>query len=93
MERQIYYDFARNLREKLINECNGYIKTEIYPDIDTMIIKIKFKEFEFSYPINEIADSFYCGSADSIVNDIIEKYKRAIYRGFFKVKKKEEQFV
>jgi len=93
MEKQIYYDFARNLKEKLINECHGYVKTEIYPDIDTIIIKITFKEFEFRYPINEIADSFYCGSSDQIVNKIIDKYKKAILKGFFKSKEKKEQYI
>ncbi len=93
MERKMYYDFARSLRERIINECNGYIKTEIYPDIDTIIIKIKYKEFEFRYPINGIADSIYFGASDQIINDIIEKYKRAIFRGFFKTNEKKEQFV
>jgi len=91
MERQMYYDFARSLKGKLIEEVNGYVKTEIYPDIDTIIVKFTFKEFEFSYPINEIADIIYSGSSDILVDNIIEKYKKAIMRGFFKTKGKKEQ--
>lgn len=83
-EKQVYYDFARGIKDRLIGEVNGLVTYEAYPQIDTVIFKIEFKEFKFSYPLNEIMDKVHMGSSDLVVDDILEKYKKQILRGFFK---------
>ena len=90
MEKQMYYDFATSLKGNLISKVNGFIKTEVYPDIDAIIVKINFKDFAFKYAINNIADSIYTGSTDQIVDDIILRYRKTILKGFFKSNEKKE---
>lgn len=86
-ENQIYYDFAKKLKEKLLDEINGRIEFEIYPNIDAIIIKTTFKEFTFTYACNGIQHKFYNGDGTApIVEDFKKEYIRTIKRTFFKRK-------
>ena len=80
----MYYEFAKIVKEKLINSLNGYVRYELYPDVDTIIFKVKFKDFTFSYPVNGIAALVYDGRSDEIVEDFKTRYRKSIYRAFFK---------
>lgn len=90
---EVYWDFAQNVRGRIKDEVNGVVKFEIYEPIDTIIFKIYFKEFNFSYGISEVQSVVYDGRAEEITNDILKTYKKAILNSFFKNddrKKREE---
>lgn len=83
-DRSIYYDFARGMFDRFKEAINGKIIYEIYPEIDVVIFKIFFKDFEFSYAVNNVANVIYDGTQDKLVEEFTHKYKRAILNAFFK---------
>ncbi len=90
--REIYYEFAQTMKDKLINEVNGRIEYEIYAKVDTVIFKISFKDFSFSYAINQIQDIIYSGqSYDELVEELKKKYMRTIQNAFFKSEYKKSK--
>ncbi len=84
VQNEAYWDFAQSIRERLRNEVNGLIKFEIYEEIDTIVFKIFFKDFDFNYGINDVQSIIYDGSSEEVVCDILSRYKKAILNGFFK---------
>jgi len=90
-DKSIYYEFANGMFKKLIKEINGKIVYEIYINLDAVIFKIYFKDFDFSYAISNVSEKIYTGeSMDTIISDLKEKYKRAILNSFFKTGRKKE---
>jgi len=80
----VFYEFIKTLKEKLYQELNGRIEYEAYPSIDTVIFKVFFKDFDFSYPVNNIQDHIYSGDGDAIISDLKQCYMSAIKKAFFK---------
>ena len=80
----IYYDFAMGIKSKLCEEINGRIVFEVYSPIDTVIFKVNFKDFEYSYPVNNVQDRIYSGTVDEIPNDFKRSYMNSIKKAFFK---------
>ena len=90
---EVYWDFAQSIRSRIMSEVNGVVKFEVFEPIDTVIFKIFFKEFNFSYGISEVQSVVYDGRAEEIVEDILKTYKKTILNSFFKNddrKKREE---
>lgn len=87
MDCRLYYDFANNVKSKLRKEVNGFIKYEIYPKVDTVIFKIMFKEFDYSYPVAEVQDIVYGGK--DVVGDILKDYRQAVNGAFFKTERRK----
>ena len=81
----LYREFGQSVKERLIKDVNGYIKYEAYPDIDVVLFRINFKDFEFNYGVNKVSEHIYYHSSSEDVVDIIKKqYKKAIMNAFFK---------
>lgn len=90
----MYIDFAKSVKAGLYQEINGRVVFEIYKEIDTIVFKVFFKDFDYAYAVNNIWDRIYSGEpTDTIVADFISGYKKAIRRAFFKSEeqKKREQ--
>ena len=51
----LYYDFVNQMKDALHKEINGMIRYEVYPTVDTVIFKVRFKDFEYAFPINHIS--------------------------------------
>lgn len=84
MERRLYIDCAKSVVRKLHEELNGRVIFEVYPEVDTIIFKIMFKDFEFSCAVNNIQEVIYTDQIDAEVKMILEKYKKAVLSAFFK---------
>ena len=91
VQNEAYWDFAQSIRERLRNEVNGRIKFEIYEEIDTIVFKIFFKDFDFNYGINDVQSIIYDGSYEEVVSDILSRYKKAILNGFFKTEDRKRR--
>ena len=91
IRNEAYWDFAQGIRKKLINEVNGLVKFEIYEEIDTIIFRIFFKDFDFNYGINDVQSIIYEGSSEEVICDILSRYKKAILNGFFKSEDRKRQ--
>ena len=92
----MYFEFAKNVKTKLLDELNGKVIFEIYKNIDTIIFKIYFKDFDYSYAVNSVWDRIYSGEpSEVVVADFIAGYKKAIKNAFFKSEeqKKRDQMV
>ena len=91
---KMYIDFAKSVKTKLYEEINGRVIFEIYQEVDTIVFKVFFKDFDYSYAVSNIWDRIYSGQpTDTIVADFIAGYKKAIRRAFFKTaehKKRDE---
>ena len=83
-ERSVYHDFARAMFDRFKSEINGKIIYEIYPEIDTVIFKISFKDFEYSYAVNNVTHIIYGGNQDLLVEEFLKKYRKSILSAFFK---------
>ena len=83
----MYYDFAMGIKTKLCEDINGRVVFEIYQDIDTVIFKINFKDFDYSYAVNNVQDRIYSGTVDEIPEDFKNNYMKAIKKAFFKTEK------
>lgn len=88
----MYIDFAKSVKARLYEEINGRVVFEVYKEIDTIIFKVFFKDFDYSYAVNNIWDRIYSGEpTDTIVADFIAGYKKAIRRAFFKSEEQKER--
>ena len=88
----MYIEFANKVKGKLIEELNGYVRYELYPNIDTVIFKICFKDFDFAYALNHVSDSIYNGvTVDSIVDDFKRHYLKEIKNSFFKSEERKKR--
>lgn len=89
---EMYYEFSKNVKEKLSEEINGRIVYEAYPAIDTIIFKVSFKEFNFAYPVANVQELLYSGgSAESIVEDFKTNYLKTIKKTFFKSEQRKKR--
>lgn len=80
----LYWDFAKNIKDKLSNDINGRIEFEIYKEIDTVIFKVFFKNFKYSYAVNNVQDRIYSGSVEEIPEEFKKAYMSSIKKAFFK---------
>ena len=88
----MYYEFSKNVKERLSEEINGRIVYEAYPAIDTIIFKISFKEFNFAYPVANVQNLLYSGeSTESIVEDFKTNYLKTIKKTFFKSEQRKKR--
>lgn len=83
-DKQLYLDFGKSIRNRLYGDINGRIWFEMYPEIDTIVIKIIFKEFDYHYAIDHVQEHVYNSDEEEIVNDFKKKYKRDVLNAFFK---------
>lgn len=89
---EMYYDFAKSIKSKLLNELNGRVVYEVYKEIDAIIFKIFFKDFDYSFAVNNVWDRIYSGApAETVVTDFIAGYKKAIRRAFFKTEEHKKR--
>lgn len=89
---QLYYDFVNQMKNKLHKEINGMIRYEVYPTVDTVIFKVRFKEFDFAFPINHISHNIYNGvSVDELVDEFKKEYLNAIKSAFFKSESRKKR--
>lgn len=91
MERQFYVDQARSIKERLREEVNGIVRFEVYPEVDTIVFKIIFKDFGFNYAINNIQELMYSDGFDGQIDILLKKYRSAVLSGFFKNDKRKER--
>ena len=91
MDKQIYIECARAMLNRLRSEINGGIKYEIYPEVDTIIIKINFKNFDFNYGINNVQELMMNDGIHLAIDDLLYKYKKAVLNGFFKTEERKER--
>lgn len=91
MDRQIYIDCARSMKQKICNEINGRVQFEIYPEMDAITFKFIFKDFDFNYGINNIQDLMISDRTSEAVDEMLRKYRKAILNGFFKTKERKEK--
>lgn len=87
----VYFDFAKAVKRRLNEEVNARILFEIYDDIDTIIFRLYFKDFEFKYAMNDIQTIVYTGQTEQVVTDILSAYKGCILSSFFKSKARKER--
>lgn len=84
VRNECYWDFATSVRDRLREEINGVVRFEIYEPIDSVIFKIYFKDFNYSYGVNNIQDIIYSEDAEDISSEILSNYKKVILNSFFK---------
>ena len=93
MEKKYYVDCAKSIDKKLRREVNGFVSFELYPEVDTIIFKIVFKDFNFSKAIGNVSD-IYLGAANSIDNtvaNIVKSYRCTVLNAFFKSEERKER--
>lgn len=91
MDRNMYVECARAVVGRLRKEVNGLVRYEVYPEVDTIIFKVIFKDFDFNYGVNYIQDVMYNEGFDTVVDDILSKYKKAVNNAFFKTDARKER--
>lgn len=84
MDKSIYIECARAISNKVREEVNGIIRTEIYPEIDVIVVKIIFKEFDFNYGVKDVQDLMISEGIPEAVDELLSKYRQAVLNGFFK---------
>ena len=89
----LYYEFAKSVKSKLLDEINGKVVYEVYPHIDAIVFKIFFKDFDFAFAVNGIQDRVYTSDAASegVVDEFIHAYKKAINMAFFKTEERKRR--
>ena len=87
----VYWDFAQSIRGRIREEVNGIVKFEVYEHIDTVIFKIRFKDFDFSYGVDEVQSVIYDGRTDEIVDGILSSYRKDILNAFFKSESRKKK--
>lgn len=91
MDKMIYVECARAMNSKIRQEVNGLVRYEIYPEMDAIVFKIRFKDFDFNYGINYIQDLMYNNGTDKAIDDLLKKYKKAVLNAFFKTEERKER--
>ena len=89
-----YYNFVNDVKDKLKEDLNGRIIYEVYPEVDTCIFKITFREFEFAFPVNKAKEKWIEEGREGIIdiaNDFKTAYKEAIENAFFKTPERKER--
>jgi len=83
-ENEMYYDFGLAIMKKLRDRVRGKIVFEVYKEIDAVIFKIYFKDFNFKYVVKDVTDIVLLGSSDMVINEILKKYREVVMKAFFK---------
>ena len=83
-ENDMYNNFALSVLNKLRDRVRGKIVFEVYKEIDAVIFKIYFKDFNFKYVIKDITNLVLTGSSDRVVDEVVKKYREVVMKGFFK---------
>lgn len=91
MDKRIYIECAKSVTHRLYKEINGKIVYEIYPEVDTIVFKVVFKDFDFHYAANNIQEIIYNDGFDDVINVFLSKYKHCILNAFFKSDEKKER--
>ena len=87
----IFKDYGHAIRNKLMEDVNGYVKFDLIPEADCIVFHIEFKAFKFRYVITDVSSSLYNDGSDLVVDSIERKYRRAIMDGFFKSERAKER--
>lgn len=91
MDKTIYIECARAMNSKIRQEVNGYVRYEIYPEMDAIIFKIKFKDFDFNYGVNNVMDLMVNDGMTEQLDILLKKYKKAVLNAFFKTEERKER--
>lgn len=83
-ENDMYNNFALSVLNKLRDRVRGKIVFEVYKEIDAVIFKVFFKDFNFKYVIKDITNLVLTGSSDRVVDEVVKKYREVVMKGFFK---------
>jgi hypothetical protein len=88
---QMYKDYGHSIRNRLIEDVNGYVKFDLIPEADCIIFHITFKDFRFRYVITDVSQSIYHGTSEEVVQGIEQKYRRSIMSAFFRTEENKER--
>ena len=91
---QMYYNFVKDVKNKLHEEINGRIIYEVYPEVDVCVFKVTFKDFTFAFPVDRVKARWIEEGKEGIidiVNAFKTAYKDAIMNGFFKTQERKER--
>lgn len=83
-ENNMYYDFGLSVMNKLRDKVRGKIVFEIYKEIDAVIFKVYFKDFNFKYVVKDVTNLVLTGGSDRVVEEILKKYREVVMKAFFK---------
>lgn len=91
---QMYYNFVNDVKDKLKEDLNGRIIYEVYPEVDTCVFKIMFREFEFAFAVNKAKEKWIEEGREGIIDierDFKIAYREAIEKAFFKTPERKER--
>lgn len=88
---KIFRDYGHAIRKKLMDDVNGHVTFELFPELDAIIFRIVFKEFRFKYVIQDASASLYNGGSDEVVQSIETRYRRSIMNAFFRTPENKER--
>ena len=91
MDKQMYFDYAKAVNDKIKAEVNGYVRYRVHTNIDAIIFTINFKDFDFEYALGEIEEKVYAGDSELVAQEILGKYRSSIMSAFFKTEKRKER--
>ena len=91
MEKQMYFDYAKAVNDKIREQVNGYVRYRVHTNIDAIIFTINFKDFDFEYALGEIEEKVYAGDSELVAEEILNRYRSAIMSAFFKTDKRKER--
>ena len=83
-ENDMYYDFGISVMSKLRDRVRGKIVFEVYKEIDAIIFKVFFKDFNFKYVVKDVTNLVLTGGSDKTVEEIMKKYREVVMKAFFK---------
>lgn len=83
-ENNMYYDFGLSIMNKLRDKVRGKIVFEAYKEIDAVIFKVYFKDFNFKYVVKNVTNLVLTGGSDIVVEEILKKYREVVMKAFFK---------
>ena len=96
-DNKMYYDFASGKFKKLCERVNGKIVYEIYKELDAVIFRIFFKDFEFKYAVKDVTQLVLNGQTDQVIEELLSRYRSVLLGAFFKsknyTKRGEENYV
>lgn len=88
---EAYFDFVRKIFEALKLEVNGSVRYKAYPNADSVIFSVKFKDFMYEYPVTGIQTKMLDTSVADIIEELKADYKRVLINTFIKTDKRKER--